>query len=100
MKKEKVIARVSVGFTQRQLDMMHAALRVRYGNRAFEVTSRTERSNFLRLAVWGYCSAVVRQCDEYSATMLACDVRRETDPEFAARVGHKRSHAGLGRTKT
>ena len=82
----KDVERLSIGLDRKTLAMLDRALRVRYGQ-DYSLLSSFARGNFLRLAIWAYCSAIVKRGAGYNMAMLACDVRRETQEETVARVG-------------
>jgi hypothetical protein len=86
MKKKQIVARVSIGVDARELEVFNQAMAMRYH---IEITSRT-RNHFLGLALFEYCSAVVRLGKEYEMDLLSCDLRRETPDELADRIGEPR----------
>ena len=73
-KKNRIMARVSIGLNEQEMDALNRALVVRYGEDSVRYGNR---GTFLRL----------RLGKEYFCGMLACDVRKETPEECAARNG-------------
>ena|ERR1035437_3616513 len=84
---QRSILRVSIGLTATTVDALKRALEARYGPRQI---CPMERGSFMEQAIRAYSSAIVQAGKDYDASMLACDVRHETDEEFALRVGEPR----------
>lgn len=88
----KSVARISVGFDKKHLDLLKEALRTRYPHG--DPRETLTRGNLIRIAVWFYCCAIVRQDAHGAKALLACDLRRETEEEFQARTEAPQAKAG------
>src|ERR1035437_7316762 len=88
MKKELIVARVSVGFTAREWKAMEEAMRICFhakSNEMLATLTSGERTMLIRNGTWAICTAIVREGFSYAP--LACDLRHETEAETAERLG-------------
>jgi hypothetical protein len=87
MKRDRIICRVSVGFSQREWQIMEEALRICFhakSDRALQTLTPRERNMLLRNGIWAISNAIVRTGFSYAP--LACELRHETEAETAVRL--------------
>jgi hypothetical protein len=92
MKEQKIVTRLSIGFTKSEWKILEDALRVAYSRNDGKLScclSLQERNRFIKRGIWAICSAVVSE--GHSFTPLACDLRPENRQETEKRLGKKRT---------